>query len=502
MPYIKKQFAESLLDKVDITDVISDYTELKKKGAHFFGLSPFQKEKSPSFCVNKIKQRYNCYSSGKSGNVISFLMDHEKMSYPEAIESIAKKYGIAVEYENKEQAEHYVKEQKQKEATRPVLNEALELYQKAFVNLPDNHLAKADVIGKRQYTNEVILDWQIGFVPTMDFATKKLNPEQLKLAKEIKFTTAKNFDKFYNRIVYPIHDVKGLLVGFGGRRVGDDTKYAKWLNSDESVIYHKDKIWFGLNRALDEINNTGEVNIVEGYNDVIAWQENGFLNTIACCGTSITPNQVQMLSRYTKRINFTFDDDGAGKKAMLRYIPVFLEAGFRVNVQKTNGFDPDDFVREYKDDILEQSVFFTTLTQAITKEVAFEKGAKFNLSEEETTEILESKLTPKKYALEKVLAVKGIKIDGFKVLLQEHLQGNAVAKSDGAYRLCEIIAKIPDEPLKEIYIPWLKTESKVSLSSIKKWVKQAETKFEAAAEEKTNEIAKLILEFLDENGIE
>ena len=487
MPYINKDFAETLLEKVDITDVISDYTELKKKGAHYFGLSPFQEEKSPSFCVNKIKQRYNCYSSGKSGNVISFLMDHENMSYPEALESLAKKYGIPVAYENKEQAVAYVKQQQKKENIRPILDASLLHYQKAFVQLADNHPAKADVIDKRQYTKEVILDWQIGFAPGQRFLTDKLKDVNLlEQAQEIALVGDKA-DKYWNRIIYPIHDVKGMLVGFAGRDVSGEEQAAKWINPSESIIYHKDKTWFGLHRALREIIKTGEANIVEGYNDVIAWHENGLLNTIASCGTSITETQIQILSKYCKRINFTFDDDGAGKKAMLRYIPIFLAAGFRVNVQKTNGHDPDDFVREYFSRLSYFKQSYSKIKAIPTDENYLPKeiADKYpDIDEDEVKSIYVSKITPQKYALQKVLLEVGENTDGFKILLQEHLQGNAVAKSDGAYKLCEIIAKIPDEPLKEIYMPWLKTESRVSISSIKKWVKQAEAKLEAAAAEK------------------
>lgn len=484
MPYIQKNFAESLLDKVDIIDVISDYTELKKKGTHYFGLSPFQEEKSPSFCVNKVKQRYNCYSSGKSGNVISFLMDHENMSYPEALEALAKKYGIPVAYENKEQAAAYVKQQEKKALTRPVLDESLLHYQKAFVQLPENHPAKADVIGKRQYTNEIILDWQIGFAPGQCFLTDKLKAKNLLAqAQEIALVGDKA-DKYWNRIIYPIHDIKGLLIGFAGRDVSGQESAAKWINPSESIVYHKDKTWFGLHRALREIINTSEANIVEGYNDVIAWHENGLLNTIAPCGTAITETQIQILSKYCKRINFTFDDDGAGKKAMLRYIPVFLKAGFRVNVQKTNGLDPDDFVREHKAELENQHKIFEDIKSLEQNDDFMMNAINIINDGDIIREITESKLTPEKYALKKVLAEVGKNTDGFKILLQEHLKGNAVAKSDGAYKLCEIIAAIPDEPLKEIYIPWLKKESNVSISSIKKWVKQAEAKFEAAAEEK------------------
>jgi len=485
MAYIKKEFAESLLEKADIVDIISDYTALEQKGATLFGLSPFQKEKSPSFNVNKVKQRFTCYSSGKSGNVITFLMEHNKMTYPEALEEIAKKYGIPVEYADEKQAAAAAIKAEKKKQLRPILETSLALYQKAFASLPEDHPAKADVIGKRQYTNDVILDWQIAFAPGNDFATKHFSPEELVLSKEIKFTNGKNLDKFYNRILYPIHDINGLLVGFGGRHAGaEDKKYAKWVNSDESDIYRKSKVWFGLNRALRAIINSGEANIVEGYNDVIAWHENGLQNTIASSGTSITEEQINILAKYTKRINFTFDDDGAGKKAMLRYIPVFLAAGFTVNVQKTNGADPDDFVRNHKEELENQKNKFTEI-QTFTNdkepsEVELELRTKWEkVSSAEIEQIKNSKDSPEKHALTKVLEEVGEKVDGFKILLEEDLKGNAVEKSKAAYKICETIAKIPDEPIQEIYIPWLKKESGVSLAKIKEWVKQASAKFDA-----------------------
>ncbi|MEI6865504.1 DNA primase [Flavicella sp.] len=482
MGYINKHFIEGLLEKVDIIDVISDYMELEKKGAHFFGLSPFQVEKSPSFCVNKIKQRYNCYSSGKSGNVVSFLMDHERLNYVEALEALANKYGITVEYDNKEQAAEYAKIVEKKENVRPVLDAALVVYQKAFLELEKEHFAKKEILKNRQYTKDIILDWQIGYAPGERFLTNALKESrQLKEAQEIALVGEKA-DKYWKRIVYPIHDIKGMLIGFAGRDVSGDKKAAKWINPTESIIYNKNKIWFGLNRALRSIIDTGEATIVEGYNDVIAWHENGFNNTIAPCGTAITETQIAILKKYCKQINFTFDDDPAGKKAMLRYIPLFLAHGFRVNVQKTGGADPDDFVRQHKKALKELNLSFYNLKKRETKEEALKLGAELKLSELDIAEIIESTYTPEKYALQKTLVQKGENIDGFKVLLQEHLKGTELDKSQGAYKLCEIIAKVPDEALKEIYMPWLKTESKVSLATIKKWVKQAEAKFEAEQE--------------------
>ncbi|WP_341221888.1 DNA primase [Polaribacter atrinae] len=484
MPYIKKEFAEALLDKVDIVDIISDYTELTQRGNSLFGLSPLQTEKSPSFNVSKVKQRFKCYSSGKSGNAVTFLMEKNNMSYPEALEEIAKKYGIPVEYADEKQAAAYAKVAEKKDKVRPILDAAIFHYQNELKALPEDHPAKKEIFGRRQYTQDVVLDWQIGFAPGGSFILDKLKEAKLlKEGQEIALVGDKH-DKYWQRVIYPIHDIKGLLIGFAGRDVSNKDSSAKWINPSESIIYHKNKTWFGLNRAMRSIIETGEANIVEGYNDVIAWHENGLRNTIAPCGTAITETQITILKKYCRRINFTFDDDIPGKKAMLRYIPLFLAEGFVVNIQKTGGLDPDDFVREHKAELENQKSYFLEVHECKDLEAAI-KAASFGFgSTDEIREIAALKITPEKYALQRVLEEVGEKVDGFKILLQEHLQGNAISKSKGAHKLCEVIATVKDEALKEIYIPWLKKESNLTLAALKKWVKNAEDKFAAAAEEK------------------
>ena len=479
MGYITPEFAQSLLEKADIVDIISDYTELKQRGASLFGLSPFQKEKSPSFNVSKVKQRFKCFSSGRSGNVVTFLMEHEKMTYPEALEHIAKKYSIPVEYANKEQAAAEAKKTEAKIQVRPVLEAALQHYQKELLKLPEEHPAKKDVLGKRQYNADILTDWQIGYAPGQRFIFDQLVAKNLlKQGQEIALVGEKA-DKYWERIIYPIHDIKGLLIGFAGRDVSGKKTSAKWINPAESILYHKDKTWFGLNRALRNIIDTKEVNIVEGYNDVIAWQEHGLQNTIASCGTSITDTQIQILKKYCNRINFTFDDDSAGKKAMLRYIPVFLENGFTVNVQKTDRLDPDDFVRQHQEEFQNQVTLFKNIKAIEDKEKLIEEGIQFINDGDVIREIYQAKITAERYALEKVLQEVGVKVDGFKIILTEMLQGNAIEKSKAAYKICEIIAKVPDEAMQVIYMPWLKEESGVSITKIKEWVKQATAKFEA-----------------------
>lgn len=490
MPYIKKEFIDNLLEDVQIIDIVSEYTQLAKKGIHLFGLSPFTAEKSASFYIDQRKQRFYCKSSDKTGNAVSFLMQKNNMSYPEAIEAIAKIYNRPVQYADEKQAQAYAKKAEKKKKLRPILEAALEHYKAEFKKQPEKHPAKLEVFGKRQYTKEIILDWEIGYAPGGTSFASTLNKEQIEIAKEIGIVKENNKDKFFLRAMYPIHDINGLVVGFGGRDISGklnadgNSFYSKWSNSSKSDIYLKSKIWYGLNKAFNEIIATGEANIVEGYNDVIAWHENGLTNTIASSGTAIEINQIKILKKYCKRINFTFDDDVAGKKAMLRYIPLFLAEGFVVNVQKTGGLDPDDFVREHKPELKHQSKIFSGI-KSLKKDDDFMLNAtRFVNDGDIIREIKESPLSPEKYALQKVLKEVGEKSDGFKTLLQEHLQGNAIAKSKGARKLCEIIATLEDEALKVIYIPWLKKESNISVAELRKWVKHFEDKLEEEAKEK------------------
>lgn len=448
MAYIKPEFIDELLDKVDIKDIVTDYTELKKKGSSWFGLSPFETEKTPSFNVNDVKQRFKCYSSGKSGNAITFLME-QNMTYIEAIETIAGKYGIEVQYADAKRAEEFKKVEQKKQELRPLLNEALAAFQKEFVKQGIFHPAKQQIYNYRKYSQDVVLDWQIGFAPGERFIANTLGyPKE---ARELGLIGEKGFDKYWNRVIYPIHDIRGLLIGFGGRDLSGDKKAAKWINSSDSLLYKKETVWYGLDRALKSISKTGEAWIVEGYDDVIAWHRYGLTNTVASCGTSITDKQIAILRRYTSRIIFCFDADKAGKKSMLRYIPVFLAAGFRVDVVTLPSFqnetsDPDEFSREFLPSI-------------------------------------------KKYGLPHLMDEANIKRDSFKILMNVYLQGTDVDFSKGAQQLCKILSTIEDEALVEIYLAWLQKESKLTKTVLKAWVKKATQKAiddAAAAEEKKN----------------
>ena len=477
MGYIPRSFSDELLEKVDIKDIVSDYTEIKKQGANWFGLSPFVTEKTPSFCVNDKKQRFTCYSSGKSGNVVTFLMEHKHMTYPEAIETIAQKYGIEVEYDNPEKAAEYAKEAEKKEELRPILTTALEAYKQAFAALPNTHPAKVEVLEKRQYTKEIILDWQICYAPGQQFLLNKLDPKQLNEAAEIGLLNKdKTKDKLWNRVLYPIHDIRGLFIGFAGRNLDTSKKYSKWVNPSDSLIYKKEKVWYALDRAIDTINKTGEAWLVEGYNDVIAWHTHGLTNTIASCGTSIPEPAIKLLKKYTTKIVFCFDGDPPGAKSMLRYIPVFLAEGFRVEVVQLPKCDPDDFVRLREKEISEEKKQLQKILEQQKEEIEEEEIIKsLDVSEKYAQKIVglldSNENNIDKISLTLILEKETTRVDGFKLLMEAQLQGSAVDKSTGAQRLCKTISTIKDEAIVEIYIAWLVKKSKLTKTTINKWVK-------------------------------
>lgn len=433
MGYIKKDFIDRLLDKVIIQDVIGKYIPLKQSGANWKGLSPFSKERTGSFMVSPAKQMWKDFSSGKGGNVVTFVMEHERKSYPEAIEVLAEIYSDTVEYENAEWAVKKQAEIKKKEDLRPILKRVHEHYIEKFLTevvKNENHPAHKEVFDKRKYTDDIVTEWGIGFAPANYLADILENSGRTKQGHALGLIKEK-WDKYSNRVVYPIHDINGLIIGLAGRDLTGKKETAKWINPNvdsENILYNKSKVWFGIHKAKKEIIQKREAWIVEGYNDVIAWHTNGIENTVAPCGTAITQQQITELKRICTKIIFCMDPDDAGIRSMLKYIPEFIQAGFRVEVVVLP-CDPDDFVRQYKSSI-------------------------------------------EKYTLPDMMAEPLVKKDGFLFLMENKLVGDAVDVSRGAQELCKLIAKITDESMSEIYAGWLQKESKVKATTIKKWIKE------------------------------
>ncbi|MDC7994438.1 DNA primase [Altibacter sp. HG106] len=436
MPYIKKITIDKVFDTADLVEVIGDYVALKKAGATFKGLSPFVEEKTPSFMVSPAKSIWKDFASGKGGNdAVSFLMQHKGISFPEAIETLAKKYAIEIEYDDSDNAKKYAELQEKKEELRPVLEAVIRKYEEAFQELPEDHPAKIEAFKKREYTQEVIDDYRIGYAPGNGFVYN-LCKEAGKVDEAKKLGLVGDMhDKWVDRLIYPLVELKGgslLPVGIAGRRLSEEKKYAKWMNSVDSDLYKKDKFWYGLDKARQSIVKEGEAWLVEGYNDVIAWQRYGILNTVASSGTAISLHQIRMLKKLCDQVVFCFDPDAPGKKAMLKHIPLFLKEGFRVFTVFTKPqLDPDDFVRHW--DIKDR---MEGLLYRISKMRAFRK-------------------------------------DGFEFLMKNSFENkDEVEIYQASSELIEIIAQISDEALRNIYMLWLQKESGIGKVELKKQLKE------------------------------
>jgi DNA primase catalytic core len=350
MGYIKSTFIDKLLDRAHIDEVIGKYLELKRAGANFKAKSPFSDDKTASLMVSPVKKIWKDFSSGKGGNVVNFVMEAEPCTYPEAIEKIAGIYNEVVEYEAVEFSEKKKEVLEKKEELRKVLKATHELYQKQLLALPEEHAASQEVKIKRQYSDDTVLEWGIGFAPD-NFLYNKLSASGKVHFGEALGLVMNQWDKLSNRVVYPIHDGNGLIIGLAGRDVSGKTNTAKWINPNvdaSNLLYNKSKVWYGLHKAKMEIRKRGEAFLNEGYNDVIAAHLYGLENTIASCGTSITEMQINEIKKLCSKVVFWMDPDKAGKAAVLKQIPLFIKQGFRTEVIYTD-LDPDDFCRKYSD---------------------------------------------------------------------------------------------------------------------------------------------------------
>lgn len=356
MSYIKKSFIETLLDTAHIDQVINRFldadNQLKRAGANLKAKSPFGEDRTASFMVSPAKNIWKDFSSGKGGTLVTFVMEKECCSYPEAIQKIASCLNMPVEYEETEFSERKKETLAKKEVLRSVLNSVWELYKAEFKKLPNDHPAKVEVYGKREYTEDIILDWGIGFAPE-NFLYDKLKNSGKVTEGEALGLIVRQYDKYSNRVIYPIHDSNGLLIGLAGRDITGKPNTAKWINptvNDDNLLYNKSKVWYGIHKAKTIIRKRQEVFITEGYNDVIAWHENGLENTVAPCGTAITSEQINLITKLTDKVVFCMDPDKAGRAAVLKQIPMFIKAGCRTEVIFLD-LDPDDYSRAYSEKI-------------------------------------------------------------------------------------------------------------------------------------------------------
>jgi DNA primase len=348
---ISKDTIEKVFETARVEEVIGDFVQLKRAGSNLKGLSPFVNEKSPSFMVSPVKQIWKDFSSGKGGNAVTFLMEHEHFTYPEAIKYLAVKYNI--EIEETVQTDEDAAQANEKESMYLVSEFAQKYFHHTLLETEEGKAIGLSYFKERGFTSETIKKFGLGYSPeTWDAFTKEalgkgykleyLDKTGLSIVKE-----DKQFDRFKGRVMFPIQSMSGRVLGFGGRILTNDKKAAKYLNSPESDIYHKSKVLYGIFHAKQAIAKLNNCYLVEGYTDVIQMHQAGIENVVASSGTALTTDQIRLINRLTPNITVLFDGDAAGLRASIRGIDLILEAGMNVKVCTfPDGDDPDSFARK------------------------------------------------------------------------------------------------------------------------------------------------------------
>ena len=345
---ISKRTIEKVFETARVEEVIGDFVQLKKSGSNYKGLSPFTEERTPSFMVSPAKQIWKDFSSGKGGTVITFLMEHEQYSYPEAIKYIANKYNIEVE--ETERTQEQISQDNEKESLFLVSDFAKNYFKKNLFEEEGKTVALS-YLKERNFNDEIIQKFEIGYsLNGKDNFSKAAIDAGYKLnfLEKTGLTIVKeneNIDRFRGRVVFPIRSMSGRILGFGGRILGSSKNIAKYINSPESLIYQKSKVLYGIFESKQSIVKNDNCFLVEGYTDVIKMHQCGISNVVASSGTALTENQIRLINRLTKNITVVFDGDAAGSRAALRGIDLILEQGMNVKIcNLPEGDDPDSFV--------------------------------------------------------------------------------------------------------------------------------------------------------------
>jgi len=355
---ISRSTIDSVFETARVEEVIGEFVQLKKAGSNFKGLSPFSDERSPSFMVSPVKGIWKDFSTGKGGNAVSFLMEHEHYSYPEAIRYLAKKYNI--EIDEIEQTDEQKQHADERESMFLVSEYARDYFHKILLEDGQGKAIGLSYFKERGFTDETIKKFQLGYALNewdaftsealnKGYNLKYLESTGLTIVKQdlLASSGTKQFDRFKGRVLFPIHSMSGRVLGFGGRILVNDKKAAKYLNSPESDIYHKSKVLYGIHFAKQSIAKEDNCYLVEGYTDVISMYQSGVKNVVSSSGTALTENQIRLVNRLTKNITILFDGDAAGIRASIRGIDLILEQGMNVKVLMfPDGDDPDSFAKK------------------------------------------------------------------------------------------------------------------------------------------------------------
>lgn len=377
---ISKSTIDQVYETARVEEVIGDFVSLKKSGTNFKGLSPFSQERTPSFMVSPVKQIWKDFSSGKGGNVVAFLMEHEHFSYPEAIRYLAKKYNI--EIEETQQTDEEKAKRDLRESLFLVSEFALQYFKKTLWENEEGKAIGLTYFKERGFSEHTIQSFDLGFAPNQfdafsshalkeGYALEFLEKTGLTIVNE-----ERKIDRFRGRVIFPIQSMSGQILGFGGRILGENKKTAKYLNSPESEIYHKSKVLYGLYQSKQSIAQADCCYLVEGYTDVIQMHQSGITNVVSSSGTALTQEQIRLIQRLTQNIVVLFDGDAAGLRAALRGVDMILAQGMNVKVCSFHaGEDPDSFARahnqaEIQDFLTSQSQDFIQFKASLLMEEA------------------------------------------------------------------------------------------------------------------------------------
>ncbi len=350
---IDKATIDKIMDAANIVDVVSEFVTLRKAGVNYKGLCPFHNEKTPSFVVSPSKGYCHCFSCGKGGNVVGFIMEHEQMTYPEALRWLAKKYNI--EIHERELTDDEKREQSERESLFIVNDWALRYFQDNLTNTDKGRAIGLAYFRSRGFRDDTISRFQLGYaMPERDALAKtalaKGFKEQYLIDTGLCYRRddGRLQDRYAGRVIFPVHTVTGRVVAFGGRILANDKKAAKYVNSPESLIYHKSNELYGIYQAKHAITKQDRCYLVEGYVDVTSMHQSGIENVVASSGTSLTTGQIRLIRRFTNNITVLYDGDAAGIHASIRGIDMLLAEGMNVKVLLLpDGDDPDSFAQKH-----------------------------------------------------------------------------------------------------------------------------------------------------------
>ena len=362
---ISQKTIDKIFSTIRVEEIIGEYVQLKRAGSNFKGLSPFHEEKTPSFVVSPSKQIWKDFSSGKGGTAITFLMEIEGFTYPEALRHAAKKYGIEIEEDQVEYSEEQKKAQSEREILYKIHEIANTFFQENLWETEEGKTIALSYFKERELHDDIIKKFQLGYSPEKknaftEYALAKGYEKEILEKSGISIfpeNSPSGIDRFRERVIFPIHSFSGRVLGFGARILKSNVKTAKYLNSPETEIYHKSNVLYGLNQSKQAISRENLCLLVEGYMDVISLHQSGIENVVASSGTALTTEQIKLIKRLTENVTILFDGDAAGIKASFRSIDMLLSEGMNIRVVLfPDGDDPDSFARKNPRDFVEDFI--------------------------------------------------------------------------------------------------------------------------------------------------